>query len=77
MTHLFAKNENDTDRVLRVAGGLTLLVATFVTGGFLKVLLGISSIALLVTGITGFCGIYKLLGISTCPVDKKKSRKKK
>lgn len=73
----FKKNESDTDRVIRIAGGITLFVAMLIVGGPLKILFAIMSIALLITGATGFCGLYKLLGISTCTIEKKSQRKNK
>ncbi|MCY0864078.1 MAG: DUF2892 domain-containing protein [Sulfobacillus sp.] len=34
---------------------------------------GILAVVAIITGITGFCGLYRLFGISTCPVPPKKS----
>jgi len=31
--------------------------------------LGLGAVILLVTGLTGFCGLYSVLGVDTCPVD--------
>ncbi|MCF7804385.1 MAG: DUF2892 domain-containing protein [Candidatus Marinimicrobia bacterium] len=59
-------NENTTDRVLRVIIGLVLLaIGIFGLQGTLAWILGIVGGILAVTGLTGFCLLYKLLGIST------------
>ncbi len=61
------KNEGTTDRVIRaVAGILGLAVAAALGGGWW--ILGAVGAVLLVTAATGFCGLYTLLGVSTCPV---------
>ncbi len=60
------RNEGTLDRLLRIVIGIVLLGlwagmdVPYETG-----LLIVGLIAL-VTGLTGFCAIYKLLGISTC-----------
>lgn len=64
------KNEGTLDRIIRVLIGSTLAILFF-TGilsgvlGYISVILGT---ILLVTGITGFCGIYTILGINTCTI---------
>jgi hypothetical protein len=64
---LFARNEGNLDRAVRVIVGLGLLSLTVVGPQSLWGLIGIVP---LVTGLVGSCPAYSLLGISTCPVRK-------
>ena len=68
------KNESNTDRTLRAVIGAALLVA-WIAGwisGTLAVVLGVVGVVLIATAAAGFCPIYRLLGISTCPVPAKR-----
>lgn len=56
-------NEGSLDRVLRVLLGAVLLSLVFVGPQTVWGMLGLIP---LVTGIFGFCPIYKLVGINTC-----------
>ena len=58
-------NEGTIDRVARVILGLALLSLTVVGP---RTLWGLVGLAPLATGLVGFCPLYRLLGISTCPV---------
>ena len=60
------KNEGKIDRTLRVLVGLALLSLTVVGPQSLWGLIGIVP---LLTGLVGFCPLYRVLGINTCPVD--------
>ncbi len=62
------KNEGSIDRAVRVVLGLVLLALVFVGP---KTMLGLIGIVPLATGLVGFCPLYKILGLSTCPVPKK------
>ena len=62
------KNEGSVDRAVRVVLGLVLLALVFVGP---KTMLGLIGIVPLATGLVGFCPLYKILGMSTCPVPKK------
>jgi hypothetical protein len=57
-------NEGSLDRGLRIAAGLALigLAATGVVG-----LWGYIGVIPLLTGAVGFCPVYTVLGINTCP----------
>lgn len=57
-------NEGALDRTLRIVAGLVLigLAATGQVG-----LWGYVGIVPLLTGAVGFCPLYTLLGINTCP----------
>jgi hypothetical protein len=62
-------NESSTDRTIRIIIGLILLalgmyeIGSSMVFGIALIIIG--AIAL-ITGITGFCGLYSILGISTC-----------
>lgn len=64
------RNEGTIDRVLRVAIAIAA-VAGAAAVGFASVwgivLLVVAGI-MLVTAATGFCPLYRLFGLSTCPV---------
>jgi hypothetical protein len=55
------------DRVLRIVIG-GVLVAAATTGNI--GIWGWIGVIPLLTGILGFCGAYKLFGLSTCPTKK-------
>jgi hypothetical protein len=63
-------NESTLDRVIRVVLALAGVVAAFVVGATSGpgVALLVVATVLLVTAATGFCPLYKVLGISTCRV---------
>ena len=58
-------NEGTIDRVLRVVVGLGVLSLAFVGP---QTPWGYVGIVPLVTGLVGFCPLYAVLGIRTCPV---------
>jgi hypothetical protein len=60
------RNEGTVDRIIRVVLGIALLVAAAATGMWL---LAIPGVAALATGALGWCGLYQVFGISTCPVE--------
>ena len=57
-------NEGFIDRLLRVAVGLFLLALVFVGPQTPWGWLGLIP---LVTGLLGFCPLYRLIGVNTCP----------
>ena len=61
-------NEGTADRVIRVVIGLGLLSIVFVGPQTPWGWIGVVPLA---TGILGFCPLYKLVGLNTCPVPKK------
>jgi hypothetical protein len=65
-------NEGTTDRILRAAAGVVALVIALMTGlgSVGGILMLVVAAILLVTAATGFCPLYRVLGLSTCPVDK-------
>jgi hypothetical protein len=58
-------NEAAWDRLIRVAAGLAILALTVVGPRTLWGLLGVIP---LFTGLVGHCPLYRLVGMSTCPV---------
>ena len=60
-------NEASWDRAIRLVVGIGLLSLTVVGP---QTLWGLVGIVPLVTGAVGFCPLYRLLGMSTCPVPK-------
>jgi cadmium resistance protein CadD (predicted permease) len=61
-------NEGTLDRTIRVALGAALISLTFVGP---KSLLGLVGLVPLATGILGFCPLYRLVGLDTCPMPRK------
>lgn len=68
------KNIGNTDKIIRILVAMVVAVLFFmdiITGTAGIVLLILGGI-LLVTGLTGFCGIYTLFGINTCKSGEKR-----
>ncbi len=63
-------NESTTDRIIRVLLGLILgYLAYSQLGGTVGTwIFGILGAISFFTGATGFCVIYRLAGINTCPL---------
>ena len=59
-------NVGGIDKVVRIVGGLALVVWAL-TGGPVWAWIGVVPLA---TGLTGFCPVYPLLGMNTCPMKK-------
>jgi hypothetical protein len=55
------------DRGVRIVLGLALLAVFFTASGPAR-WLGLVGLVPLVTAAAGYCPLYALLGISTCPV---------
>jgi hypothetical protein len=67
---MFARNEGDFDRMIRgLVGAALLVLAILVLPGVWQWIGGLVGIVLLVTGITGVCPAYRLLGMHTCPAE--------
>jgi hypothetical protein len=67
---MFKVNEGPADRAIRVVVGLALLAVALLVvglGSALGVVLLVAGAALTITGALGFCGLYRVLGINTCP----------
>ena len=68
---MFAINEGSWDRWIRVAVGLGILSLTVVGP---HTLWGLAGLVLVVTGVAGFCPIYRLFGMSTCQASRGPTR---
>jgi hypothetical protein len=64
---MFKTNEGTLDRTLRILAGLVLIALVFVGP---KTPLGWIGLVPLVTGLIGWCPLYALFGLNTCPVKK-------
>jgi hypothetical protein len=62
------RNEAVWDRMIRVVLGGGLVSLVFVGP---QTLWGVVGILPLVTGLAGYCPLYQLLGLSTCPIPSK------
>lgn len=60
-----SKNEGTLDRILRVIFGLGLLAMVFVGP---QTAWGWIGLVPLLTGLVGYCPLYAVLGIKTCPL---------
>ncbi|MFC6758137.1 MULTISPECIES: YgaP family membrane protein [Haloarcula] len=71
-----AQNVGATDGRVRIGlGAIAGLVSLAVLAGALPLpslsapVLGLGAVILIGTGLTGFCPLYSVLGMNTCPVD--------
>ena len=65
---MFTTNESTLDRGIRLAAGLILLALVFMTlTGIWQIVAAVAGLILLATGAIGFCPLYALFGITTCP----------
>ncbi|HNT87968.1 MAG TPA: DUF2892 domain-containing protein [Candidatus Hydrogenedentes bacterium] len=62
------QNEGTIDRVLRIVAGAGILSLAFVGPQTPWAYIGLVP---LITGLVGFCPLYSVLGLSTCPVKAK------
>ena len=60
-------NIGKTERILRVIVGLIITSLAFVGPQSKWALLGLVPV---LTGLLGWCGLYTLLGLNTCPMKK-------
>lgn len=58
------RNEGTLDRALRIIVGLALIAMVFVGP---QVAWGWIGVVPLLTGLVGFCPLYRLVGLNTCP----------
>jgi hypothetical protein len=64
---MFKTNEGTLDRTLRVIAGLALISLVFVGP---QTPFGWIGVVPLITGLVGWCPVYTLLGLNTCPMKK-------
>ncbi len=61
------KNEGNIDRFIRVVlGGVLIIFGILGSGGWSTILIVVGLIPL-VTGLIGWCPLYRIFGIKTCP----------
>lgn len=65
LSKILPRNENTTDRILRVLVGAGLVSLVFIGP---QTPWGWVGVVPLLTGILGSCPLYTLLGLSTCPM---------
>lgn len=63
-------NVGSTDKIVRLVLALVAFAFAFVTGigTALGIVLVVVGLVLAATAVTGFCPIYRVFGMSTCPV---------
>ena len=62
------KNVGGIDQILRIVAGLVLISLVFIGP---QTPWGWIGLIPLITGAVGFCPLYKIIGLNTCPVSKK------
>lgn len=62
------KNEGTADRSIRILLGVVLISLVFVGP---QSPWGWVGLVPLLTGLVGFCPLYKIIGLNTCPIDRK------
>jgi len=62
------KNLGVVDRIIRVVVGLALLSLVIVGP---QTLWGLVGLIPLLTAMIGFCPLYKIFGLSSCPISRK------
>lgn len=65
------KNVGKKDANIRYGIAVVSLLGAFLIPGFRTPLL-IFAAAMAITAYVGMCGLYKLIGVNTCPVDQGK-----
>jgi len=62
------------DRIVRIVIAIVVavLIITGILAGLWAIILGIVGGIMLLTALVGFCGLYTLFGIRTCPARKEK-----
>ncbi len=67
------KNVGAVDKIIRIvlAAVLVILYLANVVSGTLGIVFIVVALVLLLTAFMNFCGLYALLGISTCKNEKK------
>lgn len=70
------KNIGTTDRIVRLLGAVIIAVLlvtnTIALTSLLGIILAVAGVVFAFTGLINWCGIYSVLGISTCAVNTKK-----
>ena len=66
-------NVGSSDRLIRLVVAAVAIVLAFAVGASsaLGIVLWIVAAIMALTAVAGFCPLYRLLGLNTCPVDKR------
>ncbi len=67
---MFKRNEGDMDRGIRIVMGLVLIGTGFFLGGTWGLVMGAVGFVPLLTGAIGWCPLYSVFHINTCPLCK-------
>lgn len=62
---MLKKNVGGIDRAIRIVLGLAVIGA----GLYYQSWWGLLGVIVLLTGAFSFCGLYSLIGVSTCPIE--------
>ena len=69
------RNVGNTDRIIRLVGGVViaalLATGTVAISSVLGIILAVAGAIFLFTGATNWCAIYALVGASTCSINTK------
>ena len=69
---MLKKNVGSMDRVIRIGLGLALLAGFFLNGdAAYSWLYLVGGLVALATGALSSCGLYSIIGVSTCKLDPK------
>jgi predicted RND superfamily exporter protein len=68
-TFNMTRNEGNTDRIIRLALGIAVIALGF----YFRSWFGLIGLIPLVTAGIGWCPLYSIFGLSTCPVDMNKA----
>jgi hypothetical protein len=63
------KNMGNADRIIRllVAAAITILFFTNIITGTIGIVLLVLAAIFVLTSLVGFCPIYAMIGVNTCP----------
>lgn len=63
-------NESNLDRGIRAVIAVAAVIGAFAVGlsSVLGIVLLVVAVVMAVTAASGFCPLYRVLGLSTCPV---------
>ncbi len=64
-------NEGKFDRAARIVLGIILVVIGLVLWNPIGLIVGIIGLIPLFTGIAGWCPLYAMFGINTCPLQRR------
>ncbi|MCB0706755.1 MAG: DUF2892 domain-containing protein [Saprospiraceae bacterium] len=71
------KNVGTTDKYVRLVGAVAIIAllatGTVAIASTLGIILAVAGAIFLFTGLTNWCAIYSLIGVSSCPVEEGKA----